>query len=215
MGQVSRYSKIFENERGHVDRQTLKEELTAHAIIEYLMCLGRSGFAKPNLVKGNIRIGLVEYFSQPYFDNALNRAALSIVPNFTWKPGYGGSDLIVGDKPLKKALSSLGIDEIEALKQDTLEARLVVQRIGFGSAGGMEVARWKTDNSSRPTTLTSEIGVDLTRDLVEGIVAPVDQIAQRVQSLGEASMFDHLSNVFELVSERAERVAFAGPNGTS
>ncbi len=213
-GAVSRYEAILSAEHSAETKERSQKEAEFLAFYEHLGALGRNKDVAPNLAKGRTTISIPAFFAlEGHGTNPVNRAALELLPAYSYRSGYGDTtETLVDDSGLRQAFA-LPESELQAARKGNAAQFIVASTLGlldpvaketFRGVNSLSRSSW-SDNTRRLWDI-KEFVRDVPRDLNEIVVSEVSDIATMAEQRGYADFLDYLVDAKQVVAERVATI---------
>jgi len=213
-GAESRYGRLLSAENSAEAREQYKKEAEFLAFYKHLGALGRNREVAPDLVRGKTKISVPAFFAlEAYAANPVNRAALEILPTYSYRSGYGDTtETLVDDSGLRQALA-LPESGLQAARNGNAAQFIVANALELLDPLVKKTFRGGTKHSlsigDAETRHLWEIGVfvsDVPRDFNENVVGEVSDIAVRAEQKGYIDFLDYLVDVKQVIEERVDLI---------
>ena len=219
----NRYQEVLSLENDTETRERYSQIVEIGALVEVFNELGRHKDVRPNLAEGKTEISISAYFAlEKFASNPINQAMLELIPGYSYKAGYGDTVDVQRDSSSLKRLAHTPKDPIEAARrglgiQHTIAAKLgIIDGVrqaalldGTSILSGRFIGE---DNRSIDYWRTNELSRDLVRDVKEGIVADVSDVAALVKERQYTDLLDYILDVQQLIHQRTYILFSSGPN---
>lgn len=213
-GAGSRYESLLSAENNVEARERYQKEAEFLAFCEHLGALGRSQEVAPNLVKGQTKISIPAFFAlEGHGTNPINRAALDLLPKYSYRSGYGDTiETLVDDSGLRQVLA-LPKSELEAARKgdaaqfivaNALDLQDPVVKEAFMGTSSFSRSSW--DEETRRLWEVKDFVRDVPRDLNEIVVGEVSDVATMAEQRGYTDFLDYLVDAKQVIAERVNLI---------
>ncbi len=213
-GAVSRYEAILSAEHSAETKERYQKEAEFLAFYEHLLVLGRNKEVEPNLIKGRTTISVPAFFVlEGHGTNPVNRAALGLLPTYSYFKGYGNNVETRVDEPGLRQVLALPENELQAARKGKAIQFIVASTLGLldpvAKKTLQEASRSSRSGWSDDTKRSQDIG-ELVRnvpsDLNEIVVSEVSDIATMVERKGYTDFLDYLVDARQIIADRVATI---------
>ncbi len=213
-GAGSRYESLLSVENSVEARERYQKEAEFLAFYEHLGALGRNQEVAPNLVKGRTNISIPAFFAlEGHGTNPVNRAALDLLPKYSYRSGYGdATETLVDDSGLRQAFA-LPESELQAARKGNAAQFIVANTLGlldpvaeetFRGVSSLSRSSWREE--TRRLWEVRDFVRDIPRDFNEIVVGEVGDIASMAEQRGYTDFLDYLLDAKQVIAERVNLI---------
>lgn len=213
-GEFSRYEAVLSAEHSAETRERYQKEAEFLAFYVHIGALGRNKEVAPNLAKGRTKISIPAFFAlEGHGTNPVNKAALKLLPSYSYHSGYGDStETHIDDSGLRRAFA-LPKSELQAARKGNATEYVVASTLGLLDSVAKETflgvngfSRYSRSYNTRRLWDIQDFVRDIPRDLDQIVVGEVGDIAAMAEQRGYVDFLDYLVDVKRLVAERVATI---------